>query len=165
MAPRPMKRIFRLALPTVATLASGCYQFHLVGPSQPDPVTPPQSVSVTVEYRQPHLCAPDSSDCQAAVLFSGSWMDRAAAFSLTRVGTTDAWRGTAYAVPVNFPPRGAAYSVQIYDPLLKDDSSQGRTAQRLVIGGETVRSVADENTPQAHGFVYVDAEGRGRNVY
>ena len=164
MAPA-MKRVLRLILITTAAVAGGCYQFHLVGPSQPDPVTPPQSVTLTVEYRQPRLCAPDSSDCQTAVIFSGSWMDRAAAFSLTRVGTTESWRGTAYAVPVNFPPRDAAYSVQIYDPLLKDEPSQGRTAQRLTIGGETVRSLADENTPQAHGFIYVDAEGHGRNVY
>jgi hypothetical protein len=164
MAPAT-KPIFRLTLLAAIALVSGCYQFHLVGPSEPDPVTPPQSVSVTVEYRQPGSCAPDSSDCQVPVVFSGSWMNRAATFSLTRVGTTQAWRGTAYAVPVNFPPRGGPYSVQVYDPLLKNDPCQGYTAQRLVVGGESVRSLADENTPQARGLIYVDTEGHGRNVY
>lgn len=158
-------RIALLTLLTAAGLSFGCYEFHLVGPEDPTPITPPQAVSVTVEYRQPHLCPTDSTDCQSAVLFSGSWMDRAAAFSLVRVGTTEFWRGTAYGVPVNYPPRDAPYSVQIFDPLLRHEPSEGRTAQRLVIGGESLRSGSGEDTPNARGLVYVDANGRGHNVY
>jgi hypothetical protein len=160
-----MKRVFCSVLLAATTLGSGCYQFHLVGPSEPEPVSQPQLVSVMIEYRQPFACQADASACDQAVTFSASWMQAGTQFSLVRDAGNTVWRGTAYAVPVNYPPRAAAYSVQVFDPLLKDEASAGKTAQRLVIGGENVRSLADENTPQARGFIYIDAEGHGRNVY
>jgi hypothetical protein len=162
---RLMKRIARPALLAVTAFASGCYQFHLVGPTQPDPVPAPQLVSVTVEYTQMLPCTADSSTCQATVTFDGSWMQPGAQFSLVRDPGNGVWRGTVYAVPVNFPPHGDPYRVRVHDPTLANGATEGWTGRRLVVGGESVRSLAGTGTPTEHGVVYVDANGYGHNVF
>jgi hypothetical protein len=160
-----MNRIALLTLLTAAGLSFGCYEFHLVGPEDPDPVTPPQTVSLTIEYQQPPFCLTDSTACQQPVVFYGSWMRSGAQFSLVREAGRNVWRGTAYAVPVNFPPRGEPYDVHVFDPVLQNDPCEGMTAQRLAVGGETLIYFADESTPKARAFLYIDSNGHGRNVY
>ena len=160
-----MKRIARPALLAVAAFAGGCYQFHLVGPTEPAPVSAPQLVSVTIEYSQTLPCTADAATCQAAVTFDASWMQPGAQFSLVRDPGKGVWRGTVYAVPVNFPPRSDPYRVRVHDPTLADGPTQGWTGRRLIIGGESIRSLSDTDTPTEHGLVYVDVNGQGRNVF
>jgi hypothetical protein len=162
-----MPAFHRTHLPSVvlaALLATGCFNFHSVGPDQPDPYSPPSLVSVTIEYRQPADCL-SSDGCDGPVLFWGSWMVRGADFSLVEDSTTRIWRGVALAVPVNFPPRTGAYQVRVYDPFLRAGPSAGMTSLSLSVGGESLRSSTDENTPQACGFIYIDSNGQGRNPF
>ncbi len=159
----------RLRLASVACLAlalAGCFEFHSVGSDQPDPFLPPSQVSVTVEYRQPADCL-STEGCDGPVIFWGSWMVKGSGFSLSGDPTTRTWRGLAYAVPVNFPPRDGTgpYAVRVYDPFLRAGPSGGQTSLRLSVGGESLRSSTNEDTPEARAFVYVDSNGQGRNPF
>jgi hypothetical protein len=148
----------------VALGEGGCYSFHLVGPEDPPTVSPPGTVFVTVEYTQTGKCS-SPTGCDDPVVFYASWMRPGGEFSLTPDPVARVWRGLAYGVPINFPPVGDPYQVHVLDPYLRGGSSAGMTALRLVVGGEAVGDVVAEGTPQAHGRVFVDANGHGRNTY
>ena len=162
-----MAAIHRLHLASVACaglILAGCFDFHSVGSDQPDPFLPPSVVSVTIEYRQPAYCL-STQGCDGPVVFWGSWMVQGSGFSLTEDATTRTWRGLAYAVPVNFPPRTDPNAVRVYDPFLRTSPSGGQTSLRLLVGGELLRSSTNENTPDARAFVYIDSNGQGRNPF
>ena len=143
---------------------AGCYEFHLTGPEDPDPVDTPQLVSVTVEYWQVAGCQGEPV-CKEPVNFQASWMQPGAEFSLVRDPANQVWRGTAYGVPVNFPPRGAPYYVRVYDPMLRDRPNGGKTGERLTVGGEAIRKLVNQNTTSEFGTIFIDTTGRGHNVY
>jgi hypothetical protein len=69
------------------------------------------------------------------------------------------------AVPVNYPPRGSADDVRVFDPMLRDRGNGGLTAERLTVGGEALRTIVSPNTPSEFGTIYIDSEGRGHNTY
>jgi hypothetical protein len=156
---------FRLAGVAVAgLLTASCFNFHSVG-TEPDPYSPPSLVSVTIEYHQPPECLAAADRCDGKVVFWGSWMVPGGEFSLAKDTGGHIWRGVAYAVPVNFPPRGDPYGVRVVDPYLYDSGSAGMTAERLAVGGEVLRWRTGEGTLDAHGLVYIDSNGQGRNPF
>lgn len=166
MAGRKSTRSGALAL--VALLAPGCYSFHTPGPEDPPPVDLPRTVAVTVQYRQPNGCiAADQSRCDEAVVFYGTWMRPGGEFRLTPdPAGSHVWTGTAYSVPVNFPPRDLAYEVRIYDPFLQETRGAVRyTAQRLIVGGETVERIEQRSNLDELGLIYIDDNGQGRNPF
>ena len=63
----------------VALGAIACFDFHLEGPEDPDPLPLPRVVSVSVEYRQPSTCVNTTTNCADKVVFFGSWMHPGAA--------------------------------------------------------------------------------------
>ncbi len=164
---RAASRDWPLAL-CVALVAAlflpSCNPFHQVGPEDPTPVVSPALVDVAVEYWPVQPCR-TAIQCADPVVFYGSWMRPGGQFDMTLVAATGVWRGVAYDVPVNFPPRGAAYEVHVYDPRLKAHGSKGITALTLVVGGEQLRQVLDEGSPQARGDVYIDVNGQGHNPF
>ncbi len=140
-----------------------CYNFHLVGPEDPDPVSSPPLVSVMIEYRQPSLCANPGPACDSPVYFYGSWMRPGTSFPLVPDLGNHVWRGTAQAVPANYPPRDVAYDVWLDDPYLRDTPSRGVTADRLKVGGEALTQILQAGTDKAHALVFIDANGLGHN--
>lgn len=158
--------LIRIAIPLGFTLAAGvltsCYDFHLQGPEDPSPVGP-RLVDVTIEYRQPQGCLNAPSRCADPVWFSASWMLEGGQFRLTRDSTGYIWRGTAKAVPVNFPPREDAHAVRVFDPHLVEHPSGGITASRLTVGGQILTYFVDEDTPSESALVYIDDNGFGHN--
>jgi len=146
-------------------LGTSCFNFHLVGSDEPEPFSPPNVVSVTVEYHQDSGCTAPPDRCDDAVIFWGSWMAPGAEFTLQKDAEGYIWRGTAYAVPVNFPPKTGSYAVRVFDPRLLDTESLGLTAQRLAVGGQFLRVMTGEGTPQAFGWIYIDSNGQGRNPF
>ena len=149
----------------VAVVTGGCFEFHLVGPEDPPEVVSPALVPVQIVYRQPEHCSNVEHPCDGNVVFFGSWMREGAVFSLTSDATSRLWRGTALGVPVNFPPSDDPYAVSVYDPYLHDTSSAGMTAYRLTVGDENVSELHLEGTPNAHGLIFIDANGRGHDPY
>src|SRR5687768_15993460 len=87
-----------------ALLEPGCLEFRGVGPENADPVHPPQIVNVTIAYRQPNFCENTTSSCDHPVIFFVISMRPGAEFELTQDPNSFVHRGTALAVPVNFPP-------------------------------------------------------------
>lgn len=162
---QPRARCGLAGVAVAGLLTASCYDFHLVGPEDPEPYSPPDLVTVTIEYHQPAECLAAPERCDEKVVFWGSWMVPGRDFSLEKDAGGRIWRGAAYAVPVNFPPRGAPYDVRVVDPYLFDSGSNGMTALRLSVGGELIRMQAGEGTPQAHGVVYIDSNGQGRNPF
>jgi hypothetical protein len=139
-------------------LAAACDDYRLDGPSDPEPLSPPRLVSVTVEYLQPYECVEGSPRCDDNVVFFGSWMLPGEEFSLRPEPGRLVWRGTATRVPVNFPPRGGPHAVRVYDPL-------GVTAARLKVGGEAISRFDFPGGPREVGLLYIDENGQGRNLY
>lgn len=156
------------ALALAALVAPACYSFHTPGPEDPSPVDLPRTVSVTVQYRQPAGCVnADPSRCEEAVEFFGSWMRPGGQFRLTPdPAGSRVWTGTVYSVPVNYPPRDLAYEVRIVDPYLQETPGAVRyTAQRLIVGGETVERIEQPSNFDEFGLIYIDDNGQGRNPY
>ena len=146
-------------------LATGCFEFHGVGPEDPPPEKPPRLVDVTVEYRQPNICENVVSSCQGPVVFFASWMRPGAEFNLAQDPDTFTYRGIAYDVPVNFPPHEGdlPYRVRVFDPFLRERPSGGYEAIRLKVGGELLTSADNLETVHAAAHVYVDENGIGHN--
>lgn len=166
MAGRRSTRSGALAL--AALLAPACYSFHTPGPEDPSPVPLPNTVAVTVQYRQPNGCVNASpSRCADAVVFYGTWMRPGGEFRLTPDSAgSHVWTGTAYSVPVNFPPRDAAYEVRIVDPYLQETPGATRyVAQRLIVGGETIARIEHPSNFDEFGLIYIDDNGQGRNPF
>jgi hypothetical protein len=149
----------------VCLFASACDGYHLDGPVDPEPLSPPRTVSVTVEYLQPNGCVEGSPRCEDNVVFFGSWMRPGEEFFLQPQAGRFLWRGTATNVPVNFPPRGAPHAVRIYDPHIVGTPSTGLTASRLKVGGEAITVIDSPGNPREVGLVYIDENGQGRNPY
>jgi hypothetical protein len=149
-----------------SALAGGaCYDFHLTGPEDPEPVNPPQLTSVTIEYRQPNGCENSFGRCDDPVVFFASWLEPGNEFRLTRDPGGFIWRGTANRVPVNFPPRDHPHAVRVYDPHVADAPTGGAAAERLRIGGEILTVFDSPGGPREVALVYVDANGIGHNPY
>jgi hypothetical protein len=156
----------RFFLPCFAALlGGGCYDFHLFGPEDAPPVSPPRLVSVTVEYRQPNGCINERAACNTPVYFFGTWMRPGGQFALTPDPNGYIWRGVAEQVPVNYPPRGTPYEVRILDPYLLESPTDGFTAERLKVGGEAVTRIESPGGRNEHGLVYIDENGQGRNAF
>jgi hypothetical protein len=160
--PRP-RRLLRLL--TACLLAAACEDYRLDGPVDPEPLAPPRTVSVTVEYLQPNGCVEGSPRCEDNVVFFGSWMPSGEEFFLRRQPGRFLWRGTATNVPVNFPPRGQPHAVRVYDPYLVGTPTAGLTAARLKVGGEAISRIDSPGSPREVGLVYIDENGQGRNLY
>jgi hypothetical protein len=148
----------------MALLGAGCYDFHLAGPSAPPEVSPPGLVNVTIIYRQPPGCL-GGDHCDDKVVFFGSWMVPGTEFTLTRDPGNYVWRGLAFGVPVNFPPKGDAYEVRIHDPHLDESPTEGWTALNLTFGGEVLTTIQEPSNPSIHALVYVDQNGIGHNAF
>jgi len=147
------------------TALGGCYNFHLAGPEDAPPVSPPGLVDVTIEYRQPQACLNTPSRCDDLVVFYGSWMRQGQEIILTLDPGGFIWRGLARAVPVNFPPRDDPYFVRIFDPHLRDTETLGITAERLKVGGEPLKSFDAYGTPIESGLLFIDDNGVGHSPY
>jgi hypothetical protein len=154
-----------LRLLTACLLAAGCDDYRLDGPTDPEPLSPPRTVSVTVEYLQPNGCVEGSPRCEDNVVFFGSWMRSGEEFFLRPQPGRFLWRGTATNVPVNFPPRGQPHAVVIYDPHLVGTPTAGLTAARLKVGGEAITRFDSPGNPRETGLIYIDENGQGRNLY
>lgn len=156
------------AVMLLALTALACYDFRVPGPEDPSPVNLPRTVSVTVQYRQPNGCLNvDTARCDDDVVFFATWMRPGAEFRLTPdPAGTFTWTGTALGVPVNFPPRDAAYEVRIFDPRLQDIPGATRyTAQRLTVGGQVVTRIEQPSRLDEHGLIYIDDNGQGRSPF
>jgi hypothetical protein len=148
-----------------ALLAAACYEFRGVGPEDPVPETPPRLVDVTVEYRQPNVCENVVKSCEGPIVFFASWMRPGTEFNLTPDPDTLVYRGTAYGVPVNFPPHQGdfPYQVRVFDPHLRERPSGGFEVERLKVGGELLTGFGLLDTVHAFAHVYVDENGIGHN--
>ena len=167
--PKPMLALIpRRPLPLLITaclLAGACTNYHLDGPSDPAPVSPPRLVSVTVEYLQPNECVEGSPRCEDNVVFFGSWMRPGEEFFLRPDPGRYIWRGTATNVPVNFPPRGQPHYVRVYDPHMVGSPTEGVTAARLKVGGEAISRFDSPGGTRESGLIYIDENGQGRNLF
>jgi hypothetical protein len=158
------RRLQRIGAAILTASVLGCYNFHKTGPEDPASVSPPQLVSVTVEYRQPNGCVNTATPCDEPVVFFGSWM-QGAGFRLTRDTGSFVWRGVAQAVPVNYPPTDSPYKVWVFDPFMRESPAQGTQADRLKVGGETLVRLDGGGGREQHALVYIDANGQGHNPY
>jgi hypothetical protein len=163
-----MRRFRTLGLTALASalLSGGCFDFHLAGPEDPPALSTPRLVTVRVEYRQVPGCA-GGGRCDDNVVFFGSWMKPGTEFFLTPEPGNYVWRGVAYGVPVNYPPHEnpEPYQVRIYDPHLFATPTQGFTADRLVVGGESLWKIESPGGANVHALVYIDDDGVGHNAY
>jgi hypothetical protein len=159
------KRTLSTALAIGLLCVGGCYDFHLTGPEDAPALSPPNLVTVTIEYRQPNGCVNSLGRCDDPVVFFASWFDIGAQFELTRDPNGFIWRGVARNVPVNFPPRDDPHAVRVFDPHILDHPTGGVTAERLRIGGQILTVFDSAGTPRESGLVYVDENGRGRNPF
>jgi hypothetical protein len=153
------------ALVLAAACTCSCYNFRLFGPEDPPAVANPALVSLTVVYQQPRECGGPPDRCDEPVRFYGSWMQPGTEFTLVRDPGNHVWRGTAYAVPVNFPPTGYPHEVRVFDPHMLNYPTEGMTAERLWIGGERVVSFVYPNDPRVFGEIYVDQDGAGHSPF
>ena len=154
---------FAAGLALMGTL-SGCYDFHQTGPSAPDPVPLPQTVTVTVEYVQPNGCIAPAR-CGDLVVVFGSWMQAGGEVQLTRDAQSHVWTGVVTGVPVNYPPGGDPYQVRVYDPFLQDGLGVRYTGQRVTLGGQVLSHVEDEGPRDEAALAYVDSNGFGHNPF
>jgi hypothetical protein len=159
------RRRFRWLTVAAALATASCYDFHLTGPEDPEPVNHPHLVSVAIEYRQPFECANSQGRCNDPVVFFASWMEQGNEFRLTKDPAGFIWRGRANGVPVNFPPGDDPHAVRVYDPHLLDESTQGGTADRLRVGGQVLTVIDSPGEPRVVGLVYIDEDGIGHNPY
>jgi hypothetical protein len=156
------------ALPVCAVFAfTGCYDFRLEGPENPDPVPIPRLVNVTIEYRQPPECVVGSVRCQDNVVFFGSWMRPGEEFFLRPDPGRFIWRGTALRVPVNFPPinRAEPYFVRVYDPHQSGSPTGGYSAEHLRVGDEVIVRFDSPGSDREAGLVFIDENGFGRSPF
>jgi len=161
--PRPRRSL--LCVLGACLLATACDDYRVDGPVDPEPLAPPRTVSVTVEYLQPNGCVEGSPRCADNVVFFGSWMRPGEEFFLRPQPGRFLWRGTATNVPVNFPPRGQPHAVVVYDPYLVGTPTAGLTASRLKVGGETITRFDSPGSPRETGLIYIDENGQGRDLY
>ena len=152
------------ALIALALALGGCYDFHVEGPEDPDPINPPRLVSVTVEYRQPNGCLNAAEHCNDAVVFFGSWMP-AIGVPLQKDPDGLVWRGRIDSVPVNFPPRDEPYTVRIFDPHLFFSATRGITANHLTVGQQKLVRFREAGTEKESALVYIDENGFGHNPF
>jgi len=150
-------------LPLFAALA-GCYDFHKTGPSAPDPVPFPSTVSVRVEYVQPNGCTAPTG-CGDLVVFFGSWMRPGGEIQLARDPQSHVWTGVVTGVPVNFPPGGEPYRLRVYDPFLQDGASVRFTGQRVTLGGQVLSRTEKLSARDEAALAYVDSNGFGHNPF
>jgi len=163
-APRA-RRVSRLALLAAGLSLLSCNAFRRSGPDEAPTVSPPRSVSVTIEYTQVNECVAGSPRCEDNVVFFGSWMQAGQEFFLKKDPGRFVWRGTATSVPVNFPPRGQPYFVRVYDPHLVGSPTEGVTAERLKVGGELITRFFSPGNASEAGMVFVDDSGQGHSPY
>ncbi len=149
-------------------LATACYSFHTPGPEDPSPVDLPRTTSVTIQYRQPNGCINARPErCSDPVVFFATWMRPGGEFRLTPdPAGSHVWTGTAYSVPINYPPRDAAYEVRVLDPYLQEtDGATRYTAQRLTVGNQSVERIEHPSNFDEYGLIYIDDNGQGRNPF
>jgi hypothetical protein len=156
-------RILRLALLVPVSLLGAC--LHQEGPEDPSPVPFPTLVSVRVEYRQPNGCLNSSTPCGGPVVFYASWMLQGTYVTLAQTPSTFTWTGVVQNVPANFPPGDQPYLVRIVDPYLRDTPTNGVTADRLQVGGQTLTKFYEYGTPAESGLIYIDVQGVGHNPF
>jgi hypothetical protein len=160
------QRAASLLIPLVLLGFAGC--FRLTGPEDASPISPPALVSVTIEYIQPPGCL-GGGHCNDLVVFYGSWMKAGTEFFLVNDPGNGVWRGVAYGVPVNWPPREppVPYTVKIYDPHLLNSPTRGFTGDRMTVGSEALPdfNVVSPGRPDVHNLVYIDSDGLGHNAY
>jgi hypothetical protein len=144
---------------------AGCYWDEEPGPATAPTVTPPRNVTVTIEYRQPAGCVNVASPCDEAVVFFASWMKLDAYIILQPDPGRYVWRGIAYNVPVNYPPRDYPYLVRIFDPHLRETVTNGITGERLKVGGEALVHFDSPGTPKESALVFIDENGAGHNPF
>jgi hypothetical protein len=106
-----------------------------------------------------------SPRCSDNVVFFGSWMQIGEEFFLKKEPGRFVWRGTAPRVPVNFPPFGEPYYVRIYDPHIVGGPTEGITADRLKVGGETLTRFYSPGNPYESGLVFIDQNGQGHSPF
>jgi hypothetical protein len=160
-------RAWRAGLLAAGLLGSlSCNAFRrTAGPDDAPPVSPPRTVSVTVEYEQIVECVPGSPRCEDNVVFFGSWMQIGEEFFLRKEPGRYVWRGTARRVPVNFPPTGEPFLVRIYDPHIVGGPTGGITADRLKVGGEALRRFYSPGNPYESGLIFIDENGQGHTPF
>ncbi len=151
----------RLALATLVILSASCLDPG--GPEDPSPIPYPTLVSVRSEYRQPSGCLNVVTPCDGPVRFLASWMPPGTYINLSQTAGTFVWTGSAANVPANYPPIDQPYLVRVADPYLRDYQTQGATADRLQVGGQTLTKFYEYGTPSEAGFVYIDVQGVGHN--
>ncbi|HEY2941625.1 MAG TPA: hypothetical protein VGN09_04245 [Vicinamibacteria bacterium] len=166
-APRGLARPWRVALLGAAALgALSCNAFRRTpGPDEAEPVSPPQTASVTVEYEQIAECVAGSPRCADNVVFFGSWMQPGEEFFLKKEPGRFVWRGQAERVPVNFPPRGQPYLVRVYDPHIVGGPTEGVTADRLKVGGELLTRFYSPGNAYESGLIFIDHNGQGHSPF
>lgn len=153
-------------LGAVALSTLSCNAFRrTAGPEDAPLVNPPGTASVTIEYEQIVECVAGSPRCSDNVVFFGSWMQVGEEFFLKKEPGRFVWRGTAPRVPVNFPPRGDPYLVRIYDPHIVGGPTEGITADRLKVGGETLSRFFSPGNPYESGLVFIDQNGQGHSPF
>ena len=152
-------------------LLAGCNVFRRsAGPDEAPPANPPRLVTVTIEYRQSQHCqlSPNPA-CDNPVVFFATWMrppeNGDNGILLTRDPGGFVWRGRAFNVPANFPPRDDPHAVRVVDPHLYGTETNGATAQRLKVGGQVLTFFDSFGTPYEEGLIYIDDNGQGRNPY
>lgn len=159
-----------LLLLALAFAGPGC-DFQPDPPEGPSDVPPGRFVTVKVEYRQPAGCQNAQGNCGERVVFFGSWMQPASSsypgdqVLLDTPFGPNFWTGVVPNVPVNWPPNDMPHYVRVYDPHLRDTSSGGVTAARLIVGGQVITEYDAPGTPQESGLIYVDDNGTGRTPY
>jgi len=143
--------------------AGGCD--HPVGPEDAATLPHPALVSVELEYVQPAACITSSPSCSGRVVFFASWLPPGSEFALVLVPGTRIWRATADDVPVNYPPRGQPYEVQIFDPFIAAGATEGITANRITLGGEFLTRYTSVGTTSESALVFIDVNGQGHNGF
>lgn len=151
-------------LPSIAAATlttAGCYDFHIIGPEDAPAIAHPNAVTVTITYRRPTACQNSGSPCSGNVVFFASWM-RDPNYIVLAPSAGHEMVGTARNVAVNFPG-GEPYAVYVHDPFIQDAGTCGVTAERLTIGGESVRVFEHPGGCREQGLIRIDASGKGRN--
>lgn len=151
----------RVAAAAAVVLSAACYDFHVIGPEDPPPLANPRTVSVAVAYRRPPACQNTGSPCSGNVVFFASWMREPNFVVLTPTAGHE-MVATLRDVPVNFPA-GEPYGVYVHDPFIQDAGTCGVTAERLTVGGETIRVFQNPGGCRELGLIRIDASGSGRN--
>ncbi|MEO8360180.1 MAG: hypothetical protein ABI672_09140 [Vicinamibacteria bacterium] len=153
-------KLFRLGTLALALALPACYDFHQVGPEDPPAVPLPATVAVSVVYTQPSACLNTGSTCDGPVTFQASWMPLGTFVNLSQT-SAHSWTGYISGVPINYPGTDP-HRVYVVDPYLKDTFTNGVSADRLVVGGEAIVKFEFGGGANAHGLIYIDANGRGR---